>query len=151
MQPPYPRRMTPEPTEIRSESAGGPLAALRIRCTATKKVLALRPLDSREPAPYLLHPDARKWRNWQTRWIQVPVPARVWGFNSPLSHQLLRSLGSIRPLPVATRMRPERQPRDVGDHLLRGLRAGVRVAVRSRDLFVSGHESDARKVLRTPE
>jgi hypothetical protein len=23
---------------------------------------------------------------WQTRWIQVPVPARAWGFNSPLAH-----------------------------------------------------------------
>ena len=28
----------------------------------------------------------RKWRNWQTRWIQVPVAARLWGFDSPLSH-----------------------------------------------------------------
>lgn len=29
----------------------------------------------------------RGWRNRQTRWIQVPVPARAWGFNSPLAHQ----------------------------------------------------------------
>ena len=28
----------------------------------------------------------RKWRNWQTRWIQVPVAERLWGFESPLSH-----------------------------------------------------------------
>lgn len=28
----------------------------------------------------------RGWRNRQTRWIQVPVPARAWGFNSPLAH-----------------------------------------------------------------
>lgn len=25
----------------------------------------------------------RGWRNRQTRWIQVPVPERAWGFNSP--------------------------------------------------------------------
>ena len=25
-----------------------------------------------------------KWRNWQTRRIQNPVPAREWGFDSPL-------------------------------------------------------------------
>src|SRR2546425_9523028 len=32
-----------------------------------------------------------KWRNWQTRMIQGHVPARVWGFESPLRHQLLTS------------------------------------------------------------
>lgn len=31
------------------------------------------------------HP-MRGWRNRQTRWIQVPVPERAWGFNSPLAH-----------------------------------------------------------------
>ena len=30
----------------------------------------------------------REWRNWQTRRIQVPVPARAWGFKSPLAHVL---------------------------------------------------------------
>ena len=24
---------------------------------------------------------------WQTRWLQVPVPARAWGFKSPLAHR----------------------------------------------------------------
>ena len=24
---------------------------------------------------------------WQTRWLQVPVSARMWGFKSPLAHQ----------------------------------------------------------------
>ncbi len=33
----------------------------------------------------------RGWRNRQTRWIQVPVPERAWGFNSPLAHQEHRS------------------------------------------------------------
>ena len=27
-----------------------------------------------------------KWRNWQTRMVQVHVPARVWGFESLLRH-----------------------------------------------------------------
>jgi hypothetical protein len=33
-----------------------------------------------------------KWRNWQTRMIQGHVPARVWGFESPLRHQLVTRL-----------------------------------------------------------
>src|SRR5438094_3502358 len=33
-----------------------------------------------------------KWRNWQTRMIQGHVPARVWGFESPLRHQLRQSV-----------------------------------------------------------
>jgi hypothetical protein len=31
-----------------------------------------------------------KWRNWQTRMVQVHVPARVWGFESLLRHHSLR-------------------------------------------------------------
>jgi hypothetical protein len=30
---------------------------------------------------------APKWRNWQTRMVQVHVLARVWGFESPPRHQ----------------------------------------------------------------
>ena len=30
-----------------------------------------------------------KWRNWQTRMVQVHVLARVWGFESLLRHQFL--------------------------------------------------------------
>src|SRR5437868_6174249 len=30
-----------------------------------------------------------KWRNWQTRMVQVHVPARAWGFESLLRHHLL--------------------------------------------------------------
>ena len=26
---------------------------------------------------------------WQTRWLQVPVSARTWGFKSPLAHQVV--------------------------------------------------------------
>src|SRR5699024_8043700 len=31
-------------------------------------------------------PTTREWRNRQTRTVQVRVPARAWGFNSPLAH-----------------------------------------------------------------
>src|SRR5689334_4861945 len=31
-----------------------------------------------------------KWRNWQTRMVQVHVLARVWGFESLLRHQLIK-------------------------------------------------------------
>src|SRR5262249_19208662 len=41
----------------------------------------------------------REWRNWQTRRIQVPVAARLWGFKSPLAHspRPVRDLGSRSP------------------------------------------------------
>jgi hypothetical protein len=31
-----------------------------------------------------------KWRNWQTRVVQVHVLARVWGFESLLRHQAVK-------------------------------------------------------------
>ena len=33
---------------------------------------------------------------WQTRWLQVPVSVRTWGFKSPLAHQLLVDEGRRR-------------------------------------------------------
>ena len=33
--------------------------------------------------------DVRIWRNWQTRWFQVPVPAREWRFKSSYPHHKL--------------------------------------------------------------
>ena len=33
---------------------------------------------------------AREWRNRQTRTVQVRVPERAWGFNSPLEHHMLK-------------------------------------------------------------
>jgi hypothetical protein len=33
-----------------------------------------------------------KWRNWQTRVVQVHVLARVWGFESLLRHQKSRTV-----------------------------------------------------------
>jgi hypothetical protein len=38
------------------------------------------------PAAMVISLSLREWRNWQTRWLQVPVLARVWGFKSPLAH-----------------------------------------------------------------
>ncbi|CAD5989195.1 protein of unknown function [Agreia sp. COWG] len=34
----------------------------------------------------LISLSSREWRNWQTRWLQVPVLERAWGFKSPLAH-----------------------------------------------------------------
>ena len=28
----------------------------------------------------------RKWRNWQTHYLEVVASSRSWGFESPLSH-----------------------------------------------------------------
>jgi hypothetical protein len=39
-----------------------------------------------------------KWRNWQTRMIQGHVPARVWGFESPLRHHLHSRIFVLHPL-----------------------------------------------------
>src|SRR5579872_7045688 len=33
-----------------------------------------------------------KWRNWQTRMVQVHVLARVWGFESLLRHQTVKPI-----------------------------------------------------------
>jgi hypothetical protein len=35
----------------------------------------------------LISLSSREWRNWQTRWLQVPVLERAWGFKSPLAHE----------------------------------------------------------------
>ena len=40
-----------------------------------------------------------EWRNRQTRWLQVPVFERVWGFKSPLAHT--RPLRKRGPLPFS--------------------------------------------------
>ena len=38
-------------------------------------------------ADVLVFLGSREWRNWQTRWLQVPVLERAWGFKSPLAHE----------------------------------------------------------------
>lgn len=47
----------------------------------------------------------RGWRNRQTRWIQVPVPERAWGFNSPLAHHEEPMNGSSPVTKVTVRAR----------------------------------------------
>ncbi|MEY4997160.1 MAG: hypothetical protein RLY59_564 [Actinomycetota bacterium] len=44
---------------------------------------------------------------WQTRWLQVPVPARAWGFKSPLAHE---QTPGVMPgvLPLKTRISLEK-------------------------------------------
>lgn len=37
-----------------------------------------------------------KWRNRQTRTVQVRVPARAWGFNSPLEHSQTVDISTIQ-------------------------------------------------------
>ena len=32
---------------------------------------------------------------WQTRWLQVPVPERAWGFKSPLAHRRTSSVNAV--------------------------------------------------------
>ena len=42
-----------------------------------------------------------KWRNWQTRVVQVHVLARVWGFESLLRHHQKNKLFRMSRLRVA--------------------------------------------------
>ena len=43
-----------------------------------------RPVDW---PPFRICPEATsEWRNWQTRQLEGLVPARAWGFKSPLRH-----------------------------------------------------------------
>src|SRR5688500_11835850 len=37
-----------------------------------------------------------EWRNRQTRWLQVPVSARTWGFKSPLAHVTSHGANRVR-------------------------------------------------------
>ncbi len=37
----------------------------------------------------------REWRNRQTRTVQVRVPERAWGFNSPLAHSVIDIITDI--------------------------------------------------------
>ncbi len=54
--------------------------------------------------PEATHP--RRWRNWQTRWIQVPVGLFPWRFKSSPSHKRLRRRErAARPRPSASQCR----------------------------------------------
>ena len=43
----------------------------------------------RQAGRYALPLHSGEWRNWQTRWLQVPVSVRTWGFKSPLAHSVV--------------------------------------------------------------
>lgn len=73
------------------------LAALRPnRCDSTPRPVLIFCMSEGTPTSpdrtvhrmceYRTAAPMRGWRNRQTRWIQVPVPERAWGFNSPLAH-----------------------------------------------------------------
>src|SRR6266568_2690885 len=55
-------------------------------CQQPWLVGARGPLDFTVSLGILMALSGPKWRNWQTRMIQGHVPARVWGFKSPLRH-----------------------------------------------------------------
>ncbi len=61
-----------------------------------------------------------KWRNWQTRMVQVHVLARVWGFESLLRHQSLKSPGACCFLP------PSRSREQPCGHILPVIRRAKR-------------------------
>jgi hypothetical protein len=91
-------------SEVRARPrARSPAAELKFAVEAKGGVGGLRPLlfvtlfDSRDTACKMsvratagraaCSPVVPKWRNWQTRVVQVHVLARVWGFESLLRHQ----------------------------------------------------------------
>lgn len=60
---------------------------------------------------------SREWRNWQTRWLQVPVLERAWGFKSPLAHNgLIAELVELVCKTLSERRKP---PRNRGPSLFR--------------------------------
>ena len=55
------------------------------RLPAARRLLQPCWLPVRELLPCEFH--SGEWRNRQTRWLQVPVFERMWGFKSPLAHE----------------------------------------------------------------
>ena len=72
-----------EPLEASLEGLETHRSECRWRCFEVRSTSATG--EARDPAGNV-RPLTREWRNWQTRRIQVPVPARAWGFKSPLAH-----------------------------------------------------------------
>ena len=74
----------------RRRPAPGRVAYVTLFCVfrGVRRVLAWDPLAfqfvSAQAGPAS---SMRKWRNRQTRTVQVRVPERAWGFNSPLAHR----------------------------------------------------------------
>src|SRR5213594_13056 len=70
-------------------------------CQQPWLVGARGPLDFTVSLGILMALSGPKWRNWQTRMIQGHVPARLWGFESPLRHHY-ESATSGAPSPDST-------------------------------------------------
>src|SRR3954451_8400050 len=66
------------PSTIRSKRRSKPFRPTGRHCTRG----VLHPLPG--ALTWRLH--SGEWRNRQTRWLQVPVSERTWGFKSPLAH-----------------------------------------------------------------
>ena len=62
-----------------------PVQAVR-HAAQTRECGACLPRMAKCRRKVLIFLSSREWRNWQTRWLQVPVFERTWGFKSPLAH-----------------------------------------------------------------
>src|SRR4051812_635469 len=85
------------PSTIRSSRRSNPRSAMGGEDTGE---------GPRDPLRYGLPRYSGEWRNWQTRWIQVPVSERTWGFKSPLAHQPTKGRSRKSSPPVANVGRP---------------------------------------------
>ena len=88
----------------RCSNSASPMVAASLP-TAVRSSHGRGPLGYRGPA------HSGEWRNWQTRRIQVPVSERMWGFKSPLAHQVVagqRHTRDPRNRPSSTGLLPER-------------------------------------------
>src|SRR5215510_11851165 len=70
---------------VRSVTLTGPPGFVKI------KYCSFRLVDGCQMRSLAVPDFKPKWRNWQTRMVQVHVPATVWGFESLLRHQVLKS------------------------------------------------------------
>jgi hypothetical protein len=74
------------PKPIRRRPTGGVWAAKSMNSAASAVPPPVRHYGATLSTLQAALPDAREWRNRQTRTVQVRVPERAWGFNSPLAH-----------------------------------------------------------------
>jgi hypothetical protein len=67
--------LPPPPSRLPHLAPGKRARPGRNRCAVRRSDLSLGPPRSGKPprAPEAITPTMRRWRNWQTRWIQVPV------------------------------------------------------------------------------
>ena len=61
--------------------------SMRVCADSIPPTLSLRSRVCADSIPPTLSLRSRVWRNWQTRWIQVPVTSRSYRFKSCYPHQ----------------------------------------------------------------